>query len=164
MGPTASQITSLTIVYSSVYSGTDPRKHQSSVSLAFVQGIHQWLVNSLYKWPVTRKMFPLVDVIMISILRLGCSLCTIQWGWSTDVYVCHQAEVDYSDLIFPFKNSLLKKPAKSDHVCPRHSMLTYSTSSRSLQVMTARTKYVITLRTRKSLRPRYLRIRICTWF
>ena len=29
-----------------VYSGTDERKHQSSVSLAFVRGIHRWLVNS----------------------------------------------------------------------------------------------------------------------
>ena len=37
----ASQITSLTIVYLIVYSGTDKRKHQSSASLAFVRGIHR---------------------------------------------------------------------------------------------------------------------------
>ena len=36
MGATASQITSLAIVYSSVYSGADQRKHKSSASLAFV--------------------------------------------------------------------------------------------------------------------------------
>ena len=41
----ASQITSLTIVYSTVYSGTDQRKHQSSSSLAFVRRIHRWPVN-----------------------------------------------------------------------------------------------------------------------
>ena len=35
----ASQITSLTIVYLIVYSGTDKIKHQSSASLAFVRGI-----------------------------------------------------------------------------------------------------------------------------
>ena len=35
----ASQITSLTIVYSTVYSDADQRKHQSSASLAFVWGI-----------------------------------------------------------------------------------------------------------------------------
>ena len=35
MGVMASQITSLTIVYSTVYSGADQRKHQSSASLAF---------------------------------------------------------------------------------------------------------------------------------
>ena len=42
MGAMASQITSLTIAYTTVYSGTDQRKHQSSASLAFVWGIHQW--------------------------------------------------------------------------------------------------------------------------
>ena len=60
----ASQITSLTIVYSTVYSGTDQRKHQSSASLAFVQGIRRWPVNSPHKGLVTRKMFPFDDVIM----------------------------------------------------------------------------------------------------
>ena len=64
MGTIVSQITSLTIVYSTVYSGADQRKHQSSASLAFVQGIHRGPVNSPHKWPVTRKMFPFDDVIM----------------------------------------------------------------------------------------------------
>ena len=41
MGELASQITSLTSVYSAVYSDADQRKHQSSASLAFVQGIHR---------------------------------------------------------------------------------------------------------------------------
>ena len=59
----ASQITNLTIVYSTVYSGADQRKHQSSASLAFVRGIHRWLVNSPHKGPVTRKMFPFDGVI-----------------------------------------------------------------------------------------------------
>ena len=64
MDTMASQLTSLTIVYSTVYSGADQRKHQSSASLAFVWGIHRGPVNSPYKWPVTRKMFPFDDVIM----------------------------------------------------------------------------------------------------
>ena len=64
VGAMASQITSLTIVYSTVYSAADQRKHQSSASLAFVRGIHRWSVNSPHKWPVTRKMFPFDDVIM----------------------------------------------------------------------------------------------------
>ena len=68
MGAMASRITSLTIVYSTFYSGTDQRKHESSASLAFVQGIHRWPVNSPHKWPVTRKMFPFDDVIMLSII------------------------------------------------------------------------------------------------
>ena len=41
------------------------RKHQSSTSLAFVRGIHRGPVNSPHKWPVTRKMFPFDDVIML---------------------------------------------------------------------------------------------------
>ena len=64
MDAIVSQITSLNIVYSIVYSDADQRKHQSSASLAFVRGIHRRPVNSPHKWPVTRKMFPFDDVIM----------------------------------------------------------------------------------------------------
>ena len=60
----ASQITSLTTVYSIVYSDADQRKNQSSASLAFGRGIHRGLVNSPQKWSVTRKVFPFDDVIM----------------------------------------------------------------------------------------------------
>ena len=66
MGKIASQITSLTIVYSTVYSDADQRKHPSSASLAFVRRIHRGPVNSPHKGPVTRKMFPFDDVIMSS--------------------------------------------------------------------------------------------------
>ena len=65
MSTVASQITGVSIVYSTVCSGADQRKHQSSVSLFFVRGIHRWLVNSPHKWPVTRKMLSFDDVIMI---------------------------------------------------------------------------------------------------
>ena len=54
----ASQVTSLTVVYSTVYPGAVLRKHQSSASLVFVRGIHRSPVNSPHKGPVTRKMFP----------------------------------------------------------------------------------------------------------
>ena len=64
MGTIASQTTSLTIVYSTIYSDADQRKHQSSASLAFVWGIHRGPVNSTHKWPVTQKMFPFDDVII----------------------------------------------------------------------------------------------------
>ena len=65
MSTMVSQITSPTIVYSTVYSGADHWKHPSSASLAFVRGIHRWPVNSPHKWPVTRAMFPFDVVIMI---------------------------------------------------------------------------------------------------
>ena len=68
MGVMAPQITSLAIVYSTVYSDADQRKHKSSASLAFVWGIHQGPVNSPRKSPVTRKMFPFDDVIMVTTL------------------------------------------------------------------------------------------------
>ena len=75
MSAMASQITSLTIVYSIVYSGADQRKHQSSASLVFVRGIHRWPVNSPHKGPATRKMFPFDDVIM----RFMDMVCTLLW-------------------------------------------------------------------------------------
>ena len=53
------------IIYSTVYSGADKRKHQCSASLAFVRGIDWWPVNSPHKWPVRWKMFPFDDVIML---------------------------------------------------------------------------------------------------
>ena len=49
MSAMASQTTNLTIVYSTVYSVADQRKHQSSASLTFVRGIHRLPVNSPLK-------------------------------------------------------------------------------------------------------------------
>ena len=69
MGAIVSQITSLTIVFSTVISDADQRKHQSSASLAFVRGIHRGPVNSPHKWPITRKIFPFDDVIMAPIYQ-----------------------------------------------------------------------------------------------
>ena len=83
------QITSLTAVYSIVYSDADQRKYQSSASLAFVSGIHRGPVNSPHKGPVTRGMFPFDDVIMVNwygcvdsligaMLETGCHLKAIK--------------------------------------------------------------------------------------
>ena len=70
MGVMASQITSLTSTYSTVYSGVDQRKHQRSASLAFMWEIHRgtgefpaqmasnaenvsilWVIMTEYKYP-----------------------------------------------------------------------------------------------------------------
>ena len=64
MSAMASKKTGVSIVCSTVYSGADERKHQSSSSLAFLKRIHQWLVHSPHKGTVTQKMFPFDDVIM----------------------------------------------------------------------------------------------------
>ena len=78
MSAMASQITSLTVVYSTVYSSTDQRKHQSSASLAFVLWIHRSLVNSPHKSSYAEFFFPFDDVIMdmwmCSALFLQCVL------------------------------------------------------------------------------------------
>ena len=73
MSTMASQITGVSIVCSTVGSSADQRKHQSSASLAFMWGIHRWPVNSLHKRPVTRKMFPFDDVIMINLSKGKCA-------------------------------------------------------------------------------------------
>ena len=70
MGAMASQVTGVSIVYSTVYSGADP-------SLAFVKGIHRWPVNSPDEEPVTRKCFHLMTSSWIRrAQRRGW-----RWGW-----------------------------------------------------------------------------------
>ena len=71
-----------TIVFLTVYSDADQRKHQSSVSLAFVRGIHRGPVNSPHKWPVTRKMFPFDDVIMYGEYHMYMEL------WNVIAHLC----------------------------------------------------------------------------
>ena len=75
----ASQITGVSIAYSTVCSGADQRKHKSSTSLVLVRGIHRWPVNSPHKGPVTRKMFPFDDVTM------WCFLCGIYTSTCNDI-------------------------------------------------------------------------------
>ena len=65
VGAMASETTSLTIVYSTVYSRRRSKDRQNSASLAFVRGIHRWPMNSPHKGPAMRKLFPFDDVIMI---------------------------------------------------------------------------------------------------
>ena len=98
MGTMASQITSLTVVYSAVYSGADQRKHQSSASLAFVRGIHRWPVNSPHKGPVTRKMFPFDDDIMsapgLQHCRLSMDAASTLFGTLNDMFCCCTCNID----------------------------------------------------------------------
>ena len=79
MSAMASQITGVSIVYSTFCSGTDQRKHQSSASLAFMKGIHRWPVYSPHKGPVTRKMFPFdnVDMAIGTVRRSVCDFDVI---------------------------------------------------------------------------------------
>ena len=104
MSTMAPKITSLTIVYSTVYSGADHRKHQSSASLAFVRRIHP------HKGPVAQKMFPFDDVIMdknlsrvplgsfLSMIRSQC--CTYHDSWANRSATCICWHLDYVTVYF----------------------------------------------------------------
>ena len=79
------QITSVSIVCLTICSGADQRKHQSSVSLAFVRGIHRWPVNSPHKGPVRRKMFSNYwRHHELHLLRRAC----VNWGSHCLISVC----------------------------------------------------------------------------
>ena len=90
MSPMVSQITSLTILYSTVYSDADQIKHQSSASLVFVWGMHWGPVNSTHKWPVTRKVF-LLDYVIMLMLR-GCTAyikpISLKWVLIKQYFAC----------------------------------------------------------------------------
>ena len=90
MGAMASQITSLMIVYSAVYSGADQRKYQSSASLAFVRGNSQVTgefpaqrasdaENVSISWRHHIKMFNpvIMSSTLVSIFVVNCDLQTI---------------------------------------------------------------------------------------
>ena len=63
MSAIVSQITGVSMVCSTVSSGADQRKHQTSASLVFVRRIERWPVNFPYKETVIRKKFIFDDVI-----------------------------------------------------------------------------------------------------
>ena len=87
-----SQITRVSIVWSTVCSGADHRKHQRIASLAFMRGIHRWPVESPHKVPATRKMFPFHDVIMVS---LGTKAC----AGTPMTKLCHNGSRRYTDRV-----------------------------------------------------------------
>ena len=99
MGAIAFQITSPTIVYSTVYSDADERKHQSSASLALVWGIQRWPVNSPHKWPVTRKMFQFDDVIMVN-SQIAKSFGSLSISNCSDEEVSDRCLIDVDSMVF----------------------------------------------------------------
>ena len=89
MSAMAYQITAVSIVCLTVCSGTVQRKHQSSASLAFMKGIHQWLVYSPHKGPVTQKMFPFDDITMTS-------HCLNWWRPNPQYHMVSMSSIDFS--------------------------------------------------------------------
>ena len=91
MSAIASDITGVSIPWSTVCSGSDQRKHQSSASLAFtVCWIHRWPVNSPQKRPVTGKMLPF-DLTLLKIDRF--------LPFKVQILITFSSENYYSDCI-----------------------------------------------------------------
>ena len=104
----ASQITSLTIVYSTVYSDANQRKYQSSASLAFVRRIYRGPVNSPHKWPVTRKCFHL----MTSLCHHRNKRCHVVNCTLRDIY---QSRVYQNKIILIKEKCVWKSLQNVDH-------------------------------------------------
>ena len=122
MGAIASQVTSLTIVYPTVNSYADQRKHQSSASLAFVRRIHRSPVNSPRKWPVTRKMFPFDDVIMFLKLWPFNILMYGIYSWKMVIHDWKAAAIIWyigstSGNVLQICNSLLRISLPFEYTC-----------------------------------------------
>ena len=101
MGAMVSQITSLTIVYSTIYSRCWSKKTSKLRVPGFVRRIHRSPVNSPHKGPVTQKMFPFDDVIMYTrLLIVFYFICSI-------VYHLSSRHADGSDLPSDLLHSLL---------------------------------------------------------
>ena len=83
----ASQITSLTVVYSAVYSDADQRKRQSSASLAFVWGIHRdrWIPRT--KGQLRGKCFHLMTSSWYTVYWIFWERIRVrQWKWDDICY------------------------------------------------------------------------------
>ena len=107
MGRVASQITSLPIVYSTVYSDADERKHQSSTPLPFVRGnspgTGEFPGQMASKW----KLFPFDDIIMCE----GCLYWNAPWMLQISLYPTPREEInrDIIDFRMCIYNSVEQK-------------------------------------------------------
>ena len=133
----ASRITNVSIVYSTVCSGANQRKHQSSASLAFVRGIHWWPGYSPHKGSATRKMFQFDDVTMVS-KRCPGDVLTLWWMQFSSII--NNEDYLYGKLQYrilgKFKNKINFGSEKSDIVHRGHT----DESKPSLFLMMARNR------------------------
>ena len=133
----ASQITSLTVVYSTVYSDADQRKHQSSASLAFVWGIHRdrWIPRT--KGQLRGKYFHLMtsswSKIRFIIVRSLFELCLFfiirsEWYFQIIDWATQNNDVTWASwcvkspaiqqFVKPFVQTCITENIKASHYCP----------------------------------------------
>ena len=93
MGAVASQTTSHTIVYSTVYSDSDQRKHFAKHR---VTGLCVGNSPGPHKRPVTRKIFSFDDVIMFII---SWYICNLKWGVLSQMHVSRAGASNYTPQI-----------------------------------------------------------------
>ena len=79
-----------------VCSDADKRKHQNSTYLSFVWGSQRWPANSSHKGPVTRKIVPFDDVIMMLIsTSLWLVMIDISWYFQERLKVIGSHGIEY---------------------------------------------------------------------
>ena len=104
MSAMASQITGIATVCSTVCSGADQRKHQSSASLAFVRGNPPVTSGFPHIGPVTWKMLPSDDII----LNHSEGLCNNRQNVLTILF-CHKIYLQWIFLLVLFTDLCLDK-------------------------------------------------------
>ena len=95
MSTKASQITAVPIVSSTVGSGADQRKHQSSASLAFVRGIHRWIPRT--KSHLRGKCFHLMTSSWVRFLQ---PTCIILWETNMTKSQTYKPDTTYMNTMF----------------------------------------------------------------
>ena len=118
MGAMAFHMTSLTIVYSTVYSCADHRAPKLRVSGLCVD-IHQWPMNSPHKWPVTRKIIPCDDVILLQCFFLNdkCAVTLLISMFGNHFSLLHGIFLwSYDGPRGPFTKQYLIKIRKSNRI------------------------------------------------
>ena len=88
MGAMASKITTRDSLLNRIFRRRSKKAWKHRVT-GLCGGIHRWPVNSTHTWPVTRKMLPFDDVIMISVDDI------IQWTLSREV-ICQLSSSPHS--------------------------------------------------------------------
>ena len=130
MGTMASQITNLTIVYSTVYSDADQRKHRSSAALVFLWGIRRWPVNFPHKSPIRWKMFPFVTSSWLRFYSYPIAVIAL-WRKGTVISVnVNRDPVLHSGLVKTLRRRHNGHDGVSNHQ-PHHCLLNRLFTSRS---------------------------------
>ena len=119
MGAIASQTTSLTIVFSIVYLGTDQRKHQSSVPLAFVRGIHRRpMTSNAENVSIWRRHH---DKNVIKVIKVASYETINQIIYAINIQLfCHRASQVWYDLMFSWITIMKRVSCKSHDGCTIH--------------------------------------------